>query len=93
MSYSETNPPICVTAQVNFRHFVYKSVDAATLVRAAGYITNGKDLGMVKGDTVTVIDTDSSPVAVTLMNVVSINTATGAANLSDGTAITATDTD
>lgn len=92
MAYSTDNPPALVSCTNNFRAWTYKSVDAATLVRVSGYITNGDALGMVKGDTVTVIDTDSSPVSVTLMNVVSV-TAGGAANLSDGTAITATDTD
>lgn len=92
MAYSTSNPPVCVVAQLNFRHWVYKSTDAATVVRVADYISNADDLGMQVGDTVTVIDTDASPVAVTLMNVVSV-TAGGAADLSDGTAIAATNTD
>ena len=92
MAYSTANPPVCVRAQNNDRSWVYKSTDAATVVRAAGYITNADALGMEVGDTVKVVDTDASPVAVTLMNVVSV-TAGGSADLSDGTAITATNTD
>ena len=97
MAYSTSNPPTLVgkgTIKGDNQEWVYRSTDAATTVRVAGYITNGGDLGMRVGDTVKVVDTDASPVAVQLMNVVSVSTtAPGAVDLSDGVAITATNTD
>ena len=97
MAYSTSNPPTLVrggTLKGDNQEWVYRSVDAATVVRVAGYITNGGALGMRVGDTVKVVDTDASPVAVQLMNVVSVSTtAPGAVDLSDGVAITATNSD
>lgn len=97
MAYSTANPPALVeggTLKGAIQEWVYQSTDAATAVRVAGYITNGGALGMRVGDTVKVVDTDASPVAVQLMNVVSVSaTYPGAVDLSDGVAITATNTD
>ncbi len=96
MAYSTSNPPALVgkgTLKGDNQEWVYRSTDAATVVRVAGYITNGSALGMRVGDTVKVVDTDASPIAVQLMNVVSVNATTGAVDLSDGVAITATNTD
>lgn len=97
MAYSTSNPPALVVAgQLNGKgqEWVYRSTDAATDVRVGGYITNGGALGMRVGDTVKVVDTDASPVAVQLMNVVSVSTTyPGAVDLSDGVAITATNSD
>lgn len=94
MAYSTSNPPALVFQTVGgtFREWVYRSTDAASVVRVAGYITNAEALGMKVGDSVRVIDTDASPVAQQIMNVVSISAA-GAADLSDGVAVTATNSD
>jgi len=69
----------------------YNSTDAATLVRAAGYITNADALGMAIGDLV--FQTDQTGGTVGHIYMVNSVTAGGAADLTDGTAITATDTD
>ena len=94
MAYNTANPPALISQGVGgfFRQWVYKSTDAATVVRVTGYITNAKDLGMKVGDIVTAIDTDASPVAAQIM-LVSVINANGSADLSDGVAITATNTD
>jgi hypothetical protein len=95
MAYSTSNPPQCIRQMIGgkFREWIYQSTDAASVVRVSGYITNAYKLGMQVGDTVKVVDTDASPITVQLMNVVSVNTTTGAADLSDGVAITATNSD
>jgi hypothetical protein len=95
MAYSTSAPPMLINQTVGgeHRHWIYRSTDAATVVRVTGYITNAQKLGMQVGDLVEVIDTDASPVARQLMNVVSINATTGAADLSDGVAVTATNSD
>ena len=95
MTYSVSNPPALTgrgSLKGDNQEWLYRSTDAATDVRVSGYITNAAALGMRVGDTVKVVKTDASPIAVQLMNVVAISAA-GAADLSDGTAITATNTD
>lgn len=94
MAYDTSNPPALLMGSIGGRDkvWIYKSTDAATAVRVDGYITNGWDLGMRAGDLVAVVDTDASPIAMQLM-IVSSASATGGVDLSDGTAVTATDTD
>lgn len=70
----------------------YHSTDAVAAVRVSGYISDGDARGLVPGDLVFVVDTDASPITVSICIVTSV-AAGGAADLSDGTAITATDTD
>ncbi len=70
-----------------------KNTDAVTTVRVAGYISNARARGMKVGDIVNYTKTDASPITIQEMIVVAINSTTGAADLSDGTAITATNTD
>lgn len=72
--------------------FVYKSDDAPAAVRAAGYFTDGWDLGMRAGDMVMVVDESASPITMQIMIVTSATAAAGV-DLSDGTAVTATDSD
>lgn len=93
MAYSTSNPPalICDTLGGGRRFWVYASTDAATAVRVQGYFTNGWRLGMRVGDLVDVIKIDANPPARTLATVVSASLS--GVDLSDGTAITATDTD
>lgn len=93
MAYATTNPPRLISQSVGAEGsiWLYKSTDAATAVRVDGYISNGWDLGMKAGDLVIMVDTDASPIAMQLMIVTSASTA--GVDLSDGTAVTATDTD
>lgn len=86
MAYSTSNPPALAPSGPltgSGRTWVYKSTDAASVVRVAGYITNAKKLGMDVGDIVEVHDTDASPYIVTTHVVSAINATTGAADLSD----------
>ena len=94
MAYSTSNPPRMAVPGVGGASpsiWTYDSADAATAVRVSGYITNGDDLGMKVGDIVIQADATGGTVGHIYM-VVSV-TAGGAADLSDGTAIVATDTD
>jgi hypothetical protein len=95
MAYSTDNPPFLISEGVggtqNRRVWMYVSTDTATAVRVSGYITDGYDLGMRAGDIVLSVDTDASPIAAHLYVVSSASSS--AVDLSDGTAITATNTD
>lgn len=94
MAYATTNPPQLIAGGIGGsarRIWVYSSADAATLVRVSGYFTNGWALGMRAGDLVIQIDNDASPIAMQLMIVTSATSS--AVDLSDGTAVTATDSD
>lgn len=94
MAYSTSSPPALITQRVGDSPaagvWMYQSDDAATVVRVDGYITNGDDLGMEVGD---IVFQTSTTAAVAHIYVVTSVTAAGAADLSDGTAITVTDTD
>lgn len=95
MAYSTSNPPQCVnTGLFNGlgKTWVYRSTDAASAVRVAGYFTDGYDRGMRAGDVIYVTDTDASPLAIQI-HIVNAASAAGGVDLSDGVAITATDTD
>ena len=77
------------------RRHVYDTVDPITTVRGAGYISDATARGMEVGDLVevrvwTTTEFTAPLVAYQLMVVVSITN--GAADLSDGTAITLTNT-
>lgn len=94
MPYVTTNPPALISQLVGKtggKQWVYDSADAALVVRGAGYITNADDLGMAVGDIVDQIDSTGATVA--HRYVVNSVTAGGAADLTDGTAVTLTDTD
>ncbi|MDX1742934.1 MAG: hypothetical protein R3186_04990 [Ruegeria sp.] len=93
MAYSTSNPPVCMSQTIGgtFNLWVYKSTDAPADVDASGYFTDGWDLGMRAGDVVFVIDTDATPIAGQIHLVTSATST--AVDLSDGTAITATDSD
>lgn len=96
MPYSTSNPPVLLVGTMNNagpKLWHYRSTDAATAVRVAGYITNGRDLGMSVGDIVFSLKTDASPLSCQIHIVTAINATTGAADLSDGLAITATNSD
>ena len=101
MAYSTSNPPRLISQSIGGglasatggpNIWVLSGTDATTTVDGAGYITNGSDLGMKKGDLVMYIKTDASPISLQLM-IVSAVTAGGSADLSDGTAVSATNSD
>lgn len=92
MPYSVANPPRLhseTPGGSGHRHFVYRNTDSVATVRAAGYITNARRLQMRVGDTVEYIKTDD--LSKSLMTVMAIAT-NGSADLSDGTAISNTNT-
>ncbi|MBA2708003.1 MAG: hypothetical protein H0U59_09390 [Gemmatimonadaceae bacterium] len=64
--------------------YKYRSADAATVVRAAGYVSNALELGMKIGDTVVSVDTDDATQLQTMHSVVTVNATTGVGDLSDG---------
>lgn len=93
MAYSTSNPPILISQGIGGvgKTFFYASTDAQTDVDAAGYFTNGYDLGMRAQDHVIAVDTDASPLASSLHMV---NAASASSvDLNNGVAITATDSD
>lgn len=93
MAYATSNPPALTTSGLGgfANQWTYKSADAAALVRVSGYFTNGYDLGMRAGDLLLQVDTDATPITMQMMIVTSA--VVGTVDLSDGTAIVATDTD
>lgn len=96
MAYSTSAPPVLLAGAINGQSqlWLYRSTDAAAVVRVSGYISNAGTLGMRAGDLVWMIDTDASPIAAQMMTVATISaTYPYAADLTDGTAITATNTD
>lgn len=93
MAYSTSNPPRLAIAAVGTTSpnlWIYSSTDAATVVRVTGYISNGDDLGMQVGD---IVLQSSSDASVGHFYIVKSVAAGGVADLSDGVAIVATDTD
>lgn len=93
MAYATTNPPALISQGIGsgFKMWAYRSTDAVTVVRVSNYISNGYKLGMRVGDLVIVVDTDASPITMQLMIVTQCTTTL--CDLSDGVAVTATDTD
>ncbi len=100
MPYSTSNPPRLIsqsigggvgTATGGPNLWVLTGTDATSSVQLINYITNGLDLGMKKGDLVLYTKTDASPISMQ-MYIVSAVASTGA-DLSSGTAITATNSD
>lgn len=73
------------------RIWTYSSVDAVTLVRVAGYFTDGWKLGMRKNDIVFVLDNDASPITGSLCWVAAATASS--VDLSDGVTITGTNSD
>lgn len=95
MAYSTSAPPRLLVGDLTNQGpniWTYIEDDtASTAVDASGYITNGYQLGMKAGDIVIYQRRDTY--ATQLMIVVSVNSTTGAIDLSDGTAISNTDSD
>lgn len=97
MAYSTSNPPKLVVQGLGGNGpniWTLTGTDSSTTVDTSGYITNGGNLGMKAGDIVFYTKTDASPIANFMFNVTSVSaTAPGAVDLSDGTTVTATNTD
>jgi len=95
MAYSTSNPPRIIAHGIgdsNGRLWIYASTDASTVVDADGYFTDGYDLGMRASDIVMVIDTNASPVDLSI-HVVNSASATGGVDLEDGTVVSGSDSD
>lgn len=98
MGYAVSNPPKLVTQSLDNStgpsFWFLTGTDADTTVDGSGYITNAGTLGMKKGDIVFYTKTDASPIANFIFNVTTISTTYPyAADLSNSTAITATNSD
>ena len=94
MAYASSNPPKLMVQALGGSGpniWSYASTDGAATVDGANYITNGGSLGMKVGDLVYVMDSDASPVIVTLHQVSA--TGDGTTDLNDLTTITQTDSD
>ena len=91
MAYVTTNPPALVTQRIagGGRTYYYESADTIATVRAANYISNAYQLGMRAGDTVIVRDTATPTTSI--CSVISVVT-NGAADISDGTVVSLTNT-
>ncbi len=91
MAYTTANPPMLFANGVGgaARIWVYKSADPIATINTAGYFTNGGDLGLKVGDPIFVIDSASTLVHVAFFNAVG----NGTTDITDGLAITATDSD
>lgn len=98
MAYDVANPPKLMSGPLfsslvglGGRIWWYSSPDAVTLVRVSNYFTNGFALGMRHGDLCVVCDNDAAPLAgaICWVNIVTGTTI----DLSDGVAITNTNTD
>lgn len=73
------------------RIWAYKSTDAMSTVRGANYIADAKDRGMRPGDVVYVTQTTAGAITAVTPSVV-ITVGASGADLTDGTAISVTNT-
>jgi hypothetical protein len=79
MAYSVSAPPKLLVGALGGpggNIWYYASVDDASAVRAASYITNAQSLGMAVGDVVLHKDTDASPITLGI-SVVTVVASTG----------------
>lgn len=97
MAYATSNPPGLLAQGIggSRKLWLYVSTDTSTAVRVSGYFTNGYSLGMRAGDILISVDSDASPIAAHLyvVNASSKSGSTETVDVSDGVAITATDSD
>lgn len=95
MAYDTSNPPFLICEGIggtnNRRVWMYVSTDAAADVNTSGYFSDGYDLGMRTGDVVLQIDSDASPIDLTIMAVASATTT--AVDVTDGTEVAGADSD
>lgn len=78
MAYETSNPPRCIVAGgiSGPAQWLYQDGDAHTDVDAAGYFTNGGDLGMKVGDLVFVQNTSGYTTTLHAVSAVSSGAAT-----------------
>ena len=89
MAYSTSAPPaLIVQAIAGPCIWLHSSADATAAADAAGFITNGGELGMKVNDIVYHKDSTTDATALTMHKVVTVGAAApGAVNLSDGTVV------
>lgn len=92
MAYSKDNlyPHGRAALDGSYVEWIYRSADPIATVNTAGYIANAKKMGMKVGNIVKVIDTANNLDYICYVAAIS---AAGAADLTDGLAVTATNTD
>jgi hypothetical protein len=91
MAYSTAYPPTLRHSDIGNRgpaEWALDGSDAFSVVAASGYISNAKDLGMKVGDVVRYRQNTTPPTITT--GYVAAITAAGASDLTDGTALAAT---
>ena len=95
MAYSTSAPPQLLTQAIaGLRIWYQESADATAAADAAGFITNGQDLGMKVGDIVYHKDSTTDATALTSHKVIALSAVNRSVDLSDGTVIgSATNTD
>lgn len=85
MAYSPSNPPTVLSQAIaGSKIWLYRSVDAPSLVQVNGYFSDGGRLGMKVGDIVIAQDSDTSPYQTSMASVVTVSsTYPGAVDLSN----------
>ena len=93
MAYSTSNPPALLLSQLGgtFKVFFYSSTDAASVVDASSYFSDGQKHGMIVDDLVIVRNTTSHIITGHLVQ--SLSTATKGVDLGNGTTIATSTTD
>jgi hypothetical protein len=88
MAYSTSAPPQLLTQAIaGLRIWYHTSADATAAADAAGFITNGQDLGMKVGDIVYHKDPTTDATALTSHKVIALSAVNRSVDLSDGTVI------
>lgn len=91
MTYATSNPPALIgQAIAGRRKWEYVSADPIATVNTNGYFTNGEELGMKVNDLLDVVDTNTPTTHLCIVNAVNAN---GSVDITDGLAVTATDSD
>lgn len=90
MTYATSNSPYLITQGIGGvrKMWAYSSSDPTATVRAAGYFTNGYDLGMRANDIVILHDTTTQ--IVSSHTILTATAGTTTVDLGDGTTIGAT---
>ena len=91
MAYDKTKPPALQTDDVGNQSIAYWSMrgtDTQAAVAVNGYISNGRDLGMKRGDILDVFNTGTNPPQLYTFIVAAVNP-NGSLDLSDGQPTTA----
>ena len=78
MAYVTTNPPVVFISAIGGHPtlWIYKSADAHAAVDAAGYFTDGANLGMKADDAMIVVDTGGNCTIHHVLNATTISAGT-----------------